>query len=152
MRLVGSIGIVGVVLASWSAVGVGGVVAGSGLGTLTGLDQSWACEDTPFQVDVVYLPGNKGIFIFRYVMSEPSCPALTGGGAIFGEIQYDLAGPSANLVLDCDGTEAQGLYCDVESTTGEQVVAWVGPHNLLGPTFVRVMGASTIFDGDFLAP
>lgn len=98
-------------------------MTGTGLGTLTALDGTWTCGNTPFNADAIFLAGKKGVLAFRYFVSSASCPFLTGGGVITGQLQYDLSGPSAEIAFQCDGNEAQGMHCESTSATGFEVWA-----------------------------
>lgn len=150
MRL---LGLAVLAAASTSAAGVGGVVVGTGTGTLFSLDQSWSCADILFHVDALYLPGDKGILHLRYGLTAAalSCLLLTGEGAILGTLHYDLAGPSLENELHCVGTESQGMFCEAEGTTGATLRGEVGPHGFMGDTWVRFQGSDFLFFAEFMA-
>lgn len=126
--LVSASGAIGLVLLSSSFLGtaIGGVtVSGAGTGTGSGFASGnpYICNDVPFEVTAIYLPGNRGIMFFNWASAAadgPNCFILSNGGAYaIGTTYYDLEQmPPVWHEASCVGNEAQGLDCGAYGSLG----------------------------------
>jgi hypothetical protein len=133
------------------AAGAGGLALhGAGLGTYASNDGSQVCADSPFVVEVLYLPDGRGAMHSEFA-GGGACLGLVGLTAVLGGARVDtLQSPPVELVFFCTGSEAAGLHCEGEAQ-GVPLTADVGPYGgPLGAMTLSTRGAF-MFDGVFTA-
>lgn len=120
---------------------------GAGTGLLEANDGSFVCPDSPFAVEVLYLPG--GAVLHTEVLA--SCPGVVGFTAICCRAALNSsASPPLEVTFFCQGSEAAGLHC--EGSVGSTVVtADVGPSAGPGSTVSLSTRGTHRFEGSFLA-
>lgn len=131
------------------AHGLGGVaVHGAGLGTYQSNDGVRTCAGSPFVVEVLYLPEDKGALHSEFA---GSCLGTVGATLILGRaIVNTTRMPPVTLGFFCEGTEATGLHCE-----GQQgatlITADVSPYAGPGNNMTLSTRGAFRFDGNFTA-
>lgn len=146
MRTMLAFGCVLVVTGALHVEAVGGLAThGVGVGTLQSPDGQLVCPDSPFFVQVLYVPGDEAIL---HVEAEGSCLGTHAVALLTGQIGISTA--SGPLVLDlvCEGREATGVHC---VGLGGSPLADVGPYTGAGSTVTFHYDGAFLLDGAFTA-
>jgi hypothetical protein len=109
------------------------------------------CKDQALRVTAVYVPNSGGGSLSFGYLPGAACPGNNGGFYFGGSTQLN----PLRHTWGCQGTEANGMFCEGTSNTGTYGNARVGPYN--GPgmpvtftSFINYFMAPETYAGSFI--
>lgn len=141
MRLELALGLAALVTAAYPASATLGLtVSGFGFGDAIA-STGESCPDVPFVVNLLFLPGDKGILKFSW--ADLGC-FNSGGYTALGILAYQTTvPPTAEWRFVCAGNEGRGLDCGAVAA---------GPYGGLGSlVWLKMQSGIERFDGIFTA-